>query len=196
METSSVPLASDSFSYSWLSNNKSPVDYCLDEPLRNSVSSECQNFNFDSSVTQSHVLVHADEIFCDGLLKPIFVDPSKLESYCDTPDFTQTKLISSNFSSRTVSSRTMRIHHGILTRLRKSTWGALVEIFRYVNQLRQKVRSSRKSTRVDDIGKTDWQVKSLCSPQRESPKAIIGDLHDHENSIYEAVLHCKRSIGN
>ncbi|XP_061338808.1 probable membrane-associated kinase regulator 6 [Gastrolobium bilobum] len=217
METS-VPLASDSFSYSWLSDCKSPLDG-LEEPLRESVYSsyegtsaefnstminsdnlraECQNFDFDISITQSPVvLVHADEIFSDGLVMPIFVDPSKVES-CNTPDPSQT-MLGSSFSSRTVSPRTMEIHHGFLTRWRKSTWRTLLDFFGCINQLRHKVGGSRKSTRVDDIDKTDWQVRSLSSSQKSSPKPItthpIGDSNDHENSIYEAVLHCKRSLG-
>lgn len=219
METS-MPLASDSFSYSWLSNSKSPIDDGLDEePHResvfnsNSLVAECQNFNFDTSSITTHspvVLVHADELFSDGLLRPVFVDPStKVEESCNgnTPDPIETKIGSfgsSSFSSRTVSSRTTEIHHGFLTRLRKSTWRTLVDFFRYFNQLRQKVGGSRKSIRVDDIDNTDWKVKSLRSSrsQKESPRPItthhpIGDLHDdhHESSIYEAVLHCKRSVG-
>ncbi|XP_027362233.1 probable membrane-associated kinase regulator 6 [Abrus precatorius] len=209
METS-VPLASDSFSYSWLSNSKSPADTLREsvyssygdtsEEFNFSVKSsddllpECQNFNFDISIPHSPLLlVPADEIFSDGLLRPMFVDSSKVE-FCNTPsDSTLNKLVSS------FSSRTMEIHHGFLTRWRKSTRRTLVDFFRYVNQLRQKVGRSRKSIRVDDIDKTDWQVKCLSSSQTASPKLItshpIGDLHDHENSIYEAVLHCKRSIG-
>ncbi|RDY09253.1 hypothetical protein CR513_06400, partial [Mucuna pruriens] len=196
---------------SWLPKCKSPAD-SLEESLRESLYSscggtseensddllaECQNFNFDISVPHSPlVLVPADEIFSDGLLRPMFVDPSKVE-FCNTPDPSQAKL-SSSFSSRTFSPRTMEIHHGLLTRWRKSTRRTLVDFFRYVNQLRQKVGRSRKSIRVDDIDKTDWQVKCLSSSQKGSPKPFttlpLGDLHDHENSIYEAVLHCKRSI--
>ena len=196
METS-VPIASDSFSYSWLSNcNKSPLDG-LEEPLRKSSysSHECKNFNFDTSITHSPaVLVHADEIFSDGILRPVFVGPSKLESCNTTPYLTQTKLGSSPLCCRTVSPRTVEIHHGFLKRWRRSTWRTLVYFFRYVNRLGQKVGCSRKGTRVDD-----WQVRSLSSSLQASPKPIttppIGDLHDHENSIYEAVLHCKRSVG-
>lgn len=204
---SSEPLASDSFSYSWLSNCNKPPYYSSyggtsEEEFNFSVQKSCEefNFNFDISVPHSPlVLVPADEIFSDGLLRPMFVDPSKVE-FCNTPDPTQTKL-SSSFSSKTFSQRAMEIHHGLLTKWRKSTRRTLVDFFRYVNQLRQRVGRSRKSIRVDDIDKTDWQVKCLTSPQKgSSPKPTIaatgiGDLHDHENSIYEAVLHCKRSIG-
>jgi hypothetical protein len=205
METS-MPLASDSFSYSWLSNsNKSPVDFLDDEPYRDSMSSfygdstsnNGQNFNFDTCISQSNlVLVHADEIFSNGLLRPFFLDPSKVEVLCNTSDPIQTKIDTTNsLSSRTFSSRSVEIHHhGFLIRLRKSTWRTLVKFLKYFNQLRQKVEKSRKNTKVDDIDKTDWLVKSLSNSHKES---LIGDFHvaHDDNSIHEAVLYCKKSIG-
>ncbi|KAL5859621.1 hypothetical protein ACOSQ4_000917 [Xanthoceras sorbifolium] len=99
METSQS-LATESFSYSWLSNVKPSFD-SLDESLRASLDSyheaistdldykiiksqrfwaEAQNFNFDIPVSQSPAaLLHADELFSDGLIKPVYVDPSKIE---------------------------------------------------------------------------------------------------------------------
>lgn len=185
METSQ-PLATDSFSYSWLPNSKLPPNDLV-EPLRDStcysiistLQEEFQNFNFDTSIIHSpFFLAHADELFSDGLIKPVFLDPSRLESSCNTPDFKKTK---------------KKFHHGNLTRWKTLTSQTLRILSRYFNKLRKKVRCSRKSNKVDDIGKKEWQVK-------RSPKSVIvhpiGALHDHENSIYEAVLHCKRSIGN
>ncbi|TKY58831.1 membrane-associated kinase regulator 6 [Spatholobus suberectus] len=208
METS-LPLATESFSYSWLPNCK-PLANDLKETLRESTYNSCggttnsplmeewQDFNFDISITQSpSVLAHADELFSNGLIKPVYVDPSKLESCNTTPDSTQSSPISS-FSSRIVSPRTVQIHHGFLTRWKTSTCRTLRILSRYVNQLCQKIGSSRKSTKVDDIDKEEWLVNSWSSSRQASPKSItvnpIGALHDHENSIYEAVLHCKRSI--
>ncbi|CAJ1939865.1 unnamed protein product [Sphenostylis stenocarpa] len=195
METS-LPLATDSFSYGWLSNCK-PLANDHQEPLREStynspLMEEWQNFNFDISFTRSPaVLAHADEIFSNGLIKPLFVGPSKLDSA------QQSKPISS-FSSRTVSPKTLQIHHGFLTRWKTSTRRTLRNLSRYVNQLCQRVGSSRKSTKVDDFDKEEWLVNSWSSSHQASPKSStinpIGALHDHENSIYEAVLHCKRSI--
>jgi hypothetical protein len=205
METS-MPIASDSFSYSWLSNSsKSHVDFLDDEPHRESMSSfygdstpnNGQNFNFDNCISQSNlVLVHADEIFSNGLLRPFFLDPSKVEVLCNTSDPIQTKIDTTNsLSSRTFSSRSVEIHHhGFLIRLRKATWKTLVQFLKYFNQLKQKVEKSRKNTKVDDIDKADWLVKSLSNSHKES---LIGDFHvaHDDNSIYEAVLYCKKSIG-
>ena len=210
METT-PPLATDSFSYSWLPNCK-PLANDLKEPLRESTYNSCegttnyplmeewQNFNFDISITQSPaVLSHADELFSNGLIKPLFAGPSTLESCDTTTNSTQSKPISS-FSSRIVSPRTVQIHHGFLTKWKTSTCRTLRNLSRYVNQLCQKVGSSRKSTKVDDIDKEEWLVNSSwSSSQQPSPKSStvnpVGALLDHENSIYEAVLHCKRSIG-
>ncbi|KAG5017357.1 hypothetical protein JHK82_022978 [Glycine max] len=206
METS-LPLATDSFSYSWLPNYK-PLANDLKEPLREPTYNFCdgtinypfmedwQNFNFDISITQSPaVFSHADELFSNGLIKPLFVGPSKVEFCNTTTDSTQSKPV----SSRNVSPRTVQIHHGFLTKWKTSTCRTLRSLSRYVNQLCQKVGSSRKSTKVDDFDKEEWLVNnSWSSSQQPSPKSNtvnhIGALLDYENSIYEAVLHCKRSI--
>ncbi|KOM31435.1 hypothetical protein LR48_Vigan01g099000 [Vigna angularis] len=205
METS-LPLATDSFSYGWLSNCK-PFANDLQELLRESSSTcnsplmeEWQSFNFDISFTHSPaVLAHADELFSNGLIKPLFVGPSKLDSCKTTQDSTLQSQPVSSFSSRIVSPRTLQIHHGFLTRWKTSTCRTLRNLSRYVNQLCQRVASSRKNTKVDDFDKEDWLVNSWSSSHQASPKSSsispIGALHDHENSIYEAVLHCKRSIG-
>ncbi|BAT74534.1 hypothetical protein VIGAN_01222200 [Vigna angularis var. angularis] len=204
METS-LPLATDSFSYGWLSNCK-PFANDLQELLRESSSTcnsplmeEWQSFNFDISFTHSPaVLAHADELFSNGLIKPLFVGPSKLDSCKTTQDSTLQSQPVSSFSSRIVSPRTLQIHHGFLTRWKTSTCRTLRNLSRYVNQLCQRVASSRKNTKVDDFDKEDWLVNSWSSSHQASPKSSsispIGALHDHENSIYEAVLHCKRSI--
>ncbi|CAL0318258.1 unnamed protein product [Lupinus luteus] len=183
-----VPLASDSFSYSWLSNSIFPLDG-LEDPHIESVYSfygnsefnsikinshnsvaECQSFNFDPSIIHSPlVIVHADELFSDGILRPVLFDPTKFMS-CNAleSDPIQTKH-SSSFSSKSDSPRTVETHECFLRRWRKSTKRNLVEFFRYVNQWCHKIRHSRKSMRIDDIDKRDWQVKSLSNSQPLSP---------------------------
>ncbi|XP_057762809.1 uncharacterized protein LOC130982749 isoform X1 [Arachis stenosperma] len=222
MET--LAIASDSFSYSWLSsncNNKSPLDGFEESLTKEFINysvidsdhllAERKNFNFDPSITHSPVvLVHADELFSQGILRPV---GTLAETHSDDisevldsspngggPNSTQTNKLAPSCSllfPRAVTPRKLGIHHGILAKWRRSTWRTLVYLFRYVNnQLGQKVGCSRIiSTRVvDDIDKTDWKFKSLRSSSvKTSP---IVDLHHHENSIYEAVLHCKRSVGN
>ncbi|XP_054808142.1 probable membrane-associated kinase regulator 6 [Prosopis cineraria] len=205
---SSLPLATDSFSYSWLSSDfKLPVNGLDEESLRASMNSEGlimaepQSFNFDFSL--DHLpptgFVHADELFSDGFIRPVYGDPSKVE-YCNTPYSTQS-MPSSFFYSGIVSPRSVGTHHhGFLTKWRKSTQKILRSSFGYFKQLCRRVGCSWKSTRVGDFEKTEWEVKSWSISQQASPKSVkaysMGDLFDYENSIYEAVLHCKKSIGN
>ncbi|KAI9182140.1 hypothetical protein LWI28_022492 [Acer negundo] len=120
METSQS-LAVESFSYSWLSNIKPSFD-SLDESPRASLDSfheatsadldykivksqrfqgESQNFNFDIPISQSPApFLHADELFSDGLIKPVYVDPSKIET-SHTSDPVIVPPVSS-FSSRNI----------------------------------------------------------------------------------------------
>ncbi|KAI4328420.1 hypothetical protein L6164_020777 [Bauhinia variegata] len=214
METS-LPLATDSFSHSWLSNSKHPLGG-LGEPPRDSLhscygetskefkfcmeESRSQNFNFDFSVTQSPAaaVAHADELFCDGLIRPVFVEPSKGE-FCSTPDATQTRPRFS-LSSSPALTQTLQIHGGFLTKMTRSTRRTLKDLVKCLSQFRHRVGFSRKSTRVDDFDKTELQLERWSSSMPASPKPVLAysvrDLHDHENPIYEAVLHCKRSIGS
>jgi len=200
METS-LPLATDSFSYGWLSNCKPFANDLQESSTCNSpLMEEWKSFNFDISFTHSpSVLAHADELFSNGLIKPLFADPSKLDSCKTILASTHQSEPVSSFSSRLVSPRTVQIHHGFLTRWKTSTCRTLRNLSRYVNQLCHRVGSSRKNTKVDDFDKEEWLVNSWSSSHQASSKSNsispIGALHDHENSIYEAVLHCKRSIG-
>lgn len=185
MESSSLPLATDSFSYSWLPNpNDSPLDH---HDLRISVySSYHQNFNFDVSNLQSPppTLAHADELFSDGLIRPLFLDPSSPSPSSHATMSTS----SSSSSSRSVPAGTSS--HGFLKKWRRSTTRrSLRGLVRHLILIFRKLGWSRKSTRVGDIDhKAEWEA---------SPKPIHGGgAHcHHENSIYEAVLHCKRSFG-
>ncbi|XP_028762097.1 probable membrane-associated kinase regulator 6 [Neltuma alba] len=161
---------------------------------------ETQSFNFDFSVTLSPSagFAHADELFSDGFIRPVYGNTSKIRS-CNTPDSTQT-MPSSFFYSGIVSPRGVGTHHhGFFTKWRKSTQKILRSTFGYFKQLGRRVGCSRESTRVGDFEKTEWEVNSWSISQQASPVSVkdysMGDLFDHENSIHEAVLHCKRSIG-
>ncbi|KAL6513612.1 hypothetical protein OROGR_021098 [Orobanche gracilis] len=84
----SKPLATESFSYSWLTDNKRT--FLSDDnlsPKFSENSDKGHSFNFDipvvpssllSSSLSTYNLVHADEIFSDGRIKPIFVEDSKM----------------------------------------------------------------------------------------------------------------------
>ncbi|XP_022759568.1 probable membrane-associated kinase regulator 6 [Durio zibethinus] len=213
METSQ-PLAIESFSYSWLSDYQPSLDG-LNEPPRASVDN-CyggtseefnyemvesnrfptdQNFNFDAIAQTPAAFIHADELFTDGFIRPIYIDSSKRES-CNALDSIQTTLRSS-FSSRT-EIPTGRIHCSFLRKWRKSTLQILQNLFGHLRPFCHKVRCLRKSTRVDDTDRRTWKVKGWNGSPQATPQQItacsMGDSCHLDNSIYEAVLHCKRSI--
>ncbi|XVF33242.1 hypothetical protein REPUB_Repub17cG0152000 [Reevesia pubescens] len=208
------PLAIESFSYSWLSDHKPSLDG-LDEPPRASIDNYYggtseefdyemvessrflpdQNFNFDAIAQTPAAFIHADELFTNGFIRPIYIDPSKRESRNTLASLQAT--LSSSLSSRaeTPSGRT---HCSFLGRWRKSTQQILRSLFGHLRPFCHKVGCLRKSTRVDDIDRRTWKVKSWNSSPQASPEqsttCSMGDSCYLENSIYEAVLHCKRSI--
>ncbi|XP_054823220.1 probable membrane-associated kinase regulator 6 [Prosopis cineraria] len=194
METSSLSPATESFSYSWLSNSKSSLDGLLPEPpLRLSFHSSYQNFNFDVSNLQSpSIVAHADELFSDGLIRShVFVDPFRVESCnnnnnnSNTKDSIETTMLScSSVSSRTISAKPVGVSssHGYLRKQRLKDFFHLL-----VSRFCCKFGLSRKSTRVGHIDKAEREA---------TQKALGAYCNDHENSIYEAVLHCKRSFEN
>lgn len=211
---SSEPLAIESFSYSWLTSVSSPLDG-LEELLRASFDSsheataedlgyqmpkpkrsleEVQNFNFDvPSSPYPDALVDADQLFSEGLIKPVFVGQSKIEA-SSSLDLLP-KMQSSFPSSAVVPAVHIRCCN--FERWRKSSKRILQNCFGYLRPLCHKIPGSRRSTRVDDIDRRARQVKSWSKSPRASPGITYSstDCCDIENSIYEAVLHCKRSIG-
>lgn len=208
---SSQPLAIDSFSHSWLTSINSSLDG-LDELLRASLDSsleatskeleykttkskrfleEVQNFNFDVPICQSpDALVHADQLFSDGLIKPIFINQSKIEA----SNFLDLAPAMPSISSKTgVSAVDIRCHSFI--RWRRS----LQKCFGYLRTLCHRIGGLRKSIKVDDIDGRAWEVKRPSNSPGASPRQrttyLRDDWCDIESSIYEAVLHCKRSMG-
>ncbi|CAK9134358.1 unnamed protein product [Ilex paraguariensis] len=256
MPMENCPLATDSFSYSWLTNRKPSVDGLDEEPLRPSPDSsneatkdmkyeivksrrffeEDQNFNFDTPVFKSPVtLVHADEIFSDGHIMPVYDNRSKIEAFNTSNSDTAIPL--SSLSCRAVCP-VDRIHCHFLRKWRKSSKRIFMKCFGFLRPWCLGVGCSRKSIRVDDIdgkvlevhswgnslhespqtqrstacdwshtkhisNKVDryWRLKKTKrwnnSPQSSPPRNPSYSADgwcDTERSIYEAVLHCKRSI--
>ncbi|GAV69903.1 hypothetical protein CFOL_v3_13403 [Cephalotus follicularis] len=201
METS-PSLAIESFSHSWLANAKPSLD-SFDEPLTASVdsshehTSKAHNFNFDIQLCID--LVDADELFFNGLIKPVYVEPPKRGPSCSNSDSTSVMLDSSSSSIKTVVIQAPTRGH-ILRRWRKASDQVLQKCCQYVRSFFFKVGCSRKCIRVDDIDRRVWEARSLSNSPQASPLPTIacsvGDWCDTESSIYEAVLHCKRSIGN
>ncbi|KAJ4969207.1 hypothetical protein NE237_015908 [Protea cynaroides] len=97
MECSQCPLSIESFSTSWLDNirhsfENSLVDNPYDEtnafieldPMwttSKNFLSKAHDFSFKSSFDSSALfIIYADELFCNGIIMPIFINPSKMEA--------------------------------------------------------------------------------------------------------------------
>ncbi|KAL4281459.1 hypothetical protein GQ457_03G014060 [Hibiscus cannabinus] len=180
----SQSLSTESFSYSWLVNLKP----CLDgvgSSLRASLDASfiemdprmppskrffrhSQDFMFDFPISQPPLtLVHADELFSNGYVTPLFLNPLKMEAYgasdsmpratCETNPPSPTRRIRGRKSSRRAQSVDARIQ------TTKKKW----------------VYSAETSPRISVAYSVD-EWRNSC---------------DSESIIYEAVLHCKKSIG-
>ncbi|KAH0726525.1 hypothetical protein KY284_002390 [Solanum tuberosum] len=184
MENSQQPLATESFSYSWLLNRKPSIDGLTESP-RPSYSSdddhdnddeedmkfiayskrfleEAQNFNFDvHPVSES---VHADEIFSDGHIMPRYLDKSKIESFREA--FNNFNINSSVPSSSThptprVSDSTTSDQADFLEKWRKFSRRVLVKWFGFIKPISKRISSSRKSTaKVDDLQRKVSEIQS------------------------------------
>ncbi|KAG6748165.1 hypothetical protein POTOM_048066 [Populus tomentosa] len=203
-------LAIESFSRSWLTSvnpslqgletalgasldsSYGAISEEFDYRMQNSRRSleEDQNFNFYFPISQSpDALLHADQLFSDGLIRPIFINQSKNEA---SSSLNLAPNVPSSLSSKTVSA--VQILCRFLGRWKR----ILPKCFGYVRPLSHRVRDSRISTRVDNVERIAWEAKSQSNSREASPSRRVAysldGCHDSERSIHDAVLHCKRSM--
>ncbi|CAN1157289.1 hypothetical protein LINPERHAP2_LOCUS21476 [Linum perenne] len=202
--SSSQSLAIESFSNSWLTSINTSFFDSLESSssLRPSLDMSMFNFDIPSSSSQA-ALASADQLFVNGLIKPT----EQLTNYPSPPSSPQPPdppLASSSSSATAATSKrgdivasVVDVQCRVFCRWRKMSTRVVMKCFR-----RMWVRSSRKSIRVDDVGRRVLEVRSLSnSPPQVSPRRLSagystdGNWSDVDSSIYEAVLHCKRSIG-
>uniref|UniRef100_A0A2P2IS61 Membrane-associated kinase regulator 6 n=1 Tax=Rhizophora mucronata TaxID=61149 RepID=A0A2P2IS61_RHIMU len=209
-------LATESFSHSWLAGlNPSSCGFDEEAPKASLGSSyeatskesvhkmlsskgfqeENQNFNFDVPTSRSSdTTADADQLFSDGLIRPAFVHQprigrsSSLDAVRPTPP--------SSFPSTHVPA--VDIQCNVLQRWRKLSKRVLRKCF---GQLRPtRIGGSIKSIKVDDIDRKASEVKSLSNSPETSPgqsppySTDVWSDAEYESPIYEAVLHCKKSI--
>ncbi|KAG8381216.1 hypothetical protein BUALT_Bualt06G0099100 [Buddleja alternifolia] len=191
METTLQSPSNESFSYSWIPNLKlddsliSSVDAFdhqdeasfieMDPRLPPSkrffrVSSDfC--FEFPSSDhNQSPLgLVHADQLISNGFLVPLFVEDVKTNRF-DCED---------DYMSNCSSSRGKVVH--LSKRVRRVSWKRFFE--KYLKFLLRPFFCRRANR--------NWEF----SAGTLSPRTSVAYSCDSESSIYEAVLHCKRTQG-
>lgn len=199
MENSQQPLATESFSYSWLLNRKPSIDGLTESP-RPSYSSdedhddeedmkfiayskrfleEAQNFNFDvHPVSES---VHADEIFSDGHIMPGYLDRSKIESFREAFNIfnTNSSVPSSSTPPTPISklSDSTASQADFLEKWRKFSRKILVKWFGFIRPVSKGLSSSRKSTaKVDDLQRKVSEIQSCKSTTTDSgspPRQIL-----------------------
>ncbi|KAF5206447.1 hypothetical protein FRX31_003968 [Thalictrum thalictroides] len=228
METSQL-LSIESFSFKWVINLK--LEGYLDEFFRASLeaademripfidmdpkkavsrssSFSMKDFNFSTSQQSQHpsILVHADEVFSNGLLMPFFLNPSK-EVNLDASNSSQKQVTTSSSESSNYVFSTNQ-NHGWLFRIILKSWRRIVKkhlhkswrrstsVKKHLGWLKRAYSHSNSSTRADTISSCmedkEWEETSA----RTSTAYLIHDCYDIEKSIQDAVLHCKRSYGS
>ncbi|KAI9188492.1 hypothetical protein LWI28_012546 [Acer negundo] len=187
--------------------------------LRNS-----QDFKFDFPISQSpadlaHQLVHADQLFANGYLMPLcFVhDPLKLEAFDEASDNSYTSnshlaslpaAISSKIGSdrKLTSCSSLRKCRKLSKRLFQKYLNFLVKpLYRRIRGSGGGRSSSSTTSRANHQNGDHHhsRVHSWVYSAETSPRISVAysaddcwrKSCDSESSIYEAVLHCKRSIG-
>ncbi|XP_021909202.1 probable membrane-associated kinase regulator 6 [Carica papaya] len=222
METSSQPLSIESFSYSWLVNLKPSLD-SLDGSLRASLDAcdeasfiemdprmppskrffrSSQDLKFDFPIAQSPLaLVHADELFSNGYVMPLFVDPLKMEAFRASDSAPAIPTTSSHTSKLGIPAKKANTFPS--RRCRKLSKRMFLKYLAFLRPLYQRLRGRKSSSSPGSVdtrprGKKNWVYSTETSP-RISVAYSTDDCWrrscDSESSIYEAVLHCKKSFG-
>ena len=220
MDTSH-PLSIESFSYSWLVNLKPSLE-SLDGSLRTSLDASdetssfiemdprmtpskrffrnSQDFKFDFPISQSpRTLVDADELFSNGYLMPLFVESLKMEA------FEASDVIPSLPSSSHVPKSVVPNSHSRCPSLKRCKTLSRRIFLKYLNFLRplyRRLRGGKSGSKPESVVKRTVSAKNRGYYSETSPRISVAysaddwrKSCDSESSIYEAVLHCKRSIG-
>ncbi|KAJ0100311.1 hypothetical protein Patl1_20262 [Pistacia atlantica] len=220
METSQ-PLSIESFSYSWLVNLKPSLE-SLDNSFRASLDAcdeasfiemdprmppskrfirNSQEFKFDFPSSQTPLaLVHADELFSNGYVMPLFVDQLKMEAY-EASDSSLTLPSTSSHASKLVVPACKR-RCSSLRRCRKVSKRIFQKYLDFLRPLYQRISGHRSSSRAETVDTRVHVMNTWVYSAETTPRASVAysaddwrKSCDSESSIYEAVLHCKRSIG-
>lgn len=213
METSQS-LSIDSFSYSWLVNLK-PSFESLESSFRASLSDEeasfiemdpklspskrffsvPQDFNFDLPISDSpFAIVHADELISNGFLVPLFFKPRRSMEACDaSSDSMPTTPSTSVAQNEMLQSSSPPLRS--CRRLSRQFFQKYLDFLRPICQKLQRCRL-RPRHRAANSRMTNWADFSSATSPRTSSADNWRRSFDSESSIHEAVLHCKRTIGN
>ncbi|KAK4283001.1 hypothetical protein QN277_000007 [Acacia crassicarpa] len=218
METSSQTISIESFSYSWLVNMKPSLEACVnidassDEassfiemdprntPSKRFFQRNSQEFKFDFPVSQSPLaLVHADELFSNGYLTPLFADSLKMDSFSASVSSTSNLVLPPSSSMNSMAPKLQASRCSSLKRCRTLSRRMFQKYLNFLRPLCRRLRGChhhQKSGSNHEAGAGNKRGFYETSP-RISVAYSADDWRkscDSESSIYEAVLHCKRSI--
>lgn len=170
-----------------------------------------QDFNFDCPVSQSPLtLVHADELISDGYLMPFFVEPLKIETFEASSNSNKNLPISLHSPKHGAISGPNHSDCSSMRRCRRLSRRIIHKYFNFLSPLYRRIRGQRTSSKAGHADKRihyhhqhqpvkNSRVYSSETSPRISVTAYSADdwrkSCDSDSSIYEAVLHCKRSIG-
>ncbi|XP_015878307.3 probable membrane-associated kinase regulator 6 [Ziziphus jujuba] len=167
-----------------------------------------QDFKFDFPVSQSPLtLVHADELISNGYLMPLFVEPLKInEAFESSSNSNQNLPISLHSPKHSVSGANHSDCTNSMRRGRRLLSRRIIQkYFNFLRPLYRRIRGQRASSNKADKRIHHHQaVKNsrVYSSETTSPRISVAysaddwrKSCDSDSSIYEAVLHCKRSIG-
>ncbi|KAK4350910.1 hypothetical protein RND71_030223 [Anisodus tanguticus] len=221
METSES-LSIESFSYSWLvdlgDSFRASMDASADDyetnfiemdptlpPSKRFFNVNPQDLNFDFPTSQSPLtLVHADELISNGFLMPFFIKkPMKMEldyEVIHSDSITNSPASSLAQDESRLSCR--RVNRCVsLRRCRSLSRRILVKYLDFLRPFCQKIRRCSRLGRCrSSSGKEvmkKWDYNSAATSPRTSVAYSVDNWRrscDSESSIYEAVLHCKRTI--
>ncbi|GFP81043.1 probable membrane-associated kinase regulator 6 [Phtheirospermum japonicum] len=218
METTTLQSPSiESFSYSWLANLNpiSTVDHPshdhdetsfieMDPRLPPSKrffrvsSSDHFCFDFPASDESPLGLVHADELISNGFVVPLFVKDNK-DEMIKTHRFEH---VDDYYSTSSTSAPKKRVRCGPLRKCQRLSKRFFEKYFKYL--LRPfwcRLRRYPFDSRSGDV-RMKWELSAATlSPRTSLAYSSADDNYywrrscDSESSIYEAVLHCKRTQG-
>ncbi|KAL1552797.1 putative membrane-associated kinase regulator 6 [Salvia divinorum] len=214
MEASLQTPSIESFSYSWLANLKpssfedSLIASDHDEgasfiemdprlPPSKRFIRVSSDFGFDFPVSDSPLgLVHADELISNGFLVPLFVKDVKMVRFDDEGCYMPTTTAST--SEITVHSTT-RVRYTSLRRCHRLSKRFFQKYVKFLlgPLLYRKRRDSSSSIGISS--NRNWELSAATSPRTSLAYSADDNWRrscDSESSIYEAVLHCKRTQGN
>jgi hypothetical protein len=163
-----------------------------------------QDFKFDFPTSQSS-LIDADQLFCNGYLMPFFVESRKIEP-CEYDSSNANTTLACSLSHVAKQVVPNPIKYSRCTSLKRCRTLSRRMFQKYLNFLRplcRRLRGQKSGLKHENVVKKTQSVNNIRGNYCESsPRVSVAYSADYsrvscdsDSSIYEAVLHCKRSIG-